>query len=107
MSETPRRRIDLSVGAFASTLSEQLGAQSLCLDEHSLLHFELDRKAIGRLSVRGILSEGETDRAAMRLLKSISKKIKYKSLPTPAATPTDAANHPPVESVGPNSEAQS
>jgi hypothetical protein len=29
------------------------------------------------------------------------------SLPTPAATPTDSANPPPVESVGPNSEAQS
>jgi len=28
------------------------------------------------------------------------------SLPTPAATPTDSANPPPVESVGPNSEAQ-
>lgn len=27
-------------------------------------------------------------------------------LPTPAATPTDSANPPPVESVGPNSEAQ-
>lgn len=29
------------------------------------------------------------------------------SLPTPAATPTDSANPPPVESVGPNSETQS
>lgn len=29
------------------------------------------------------------------------------SLPTPAATPTDSANPPPVESVGPDSEAQS
>lgn len=29
------------------------------------------------------------------------------SLPTPAATPTDSANPPPVESVGPNYKAQS
>jgi hypothetical protein len=31
----------------------------------------------------------------------------FSSLPTPAATPTDSANPPPVESVGPNSEAHS
>ena len=32
--------------------------------------------------------------------------IAHHSLPTPAATPTDSANPPPVESVGPNSETQ-
>ena len=57
--------------------------QSLCLDEHSLLHFELDRKAIGRLSVRGVLSEAETDRAAMRLLKAIGRKVKLSTTPKP------------------------
>lgn len=81
---TAKRRVNLSVGAFAPDLSEQMQAQGLSLDEHSLHHFDLDRKAIGRLSVRGILSEAETDRSAMRLLKKISQKAKS------AATPSQA-----------------
>jgi hypothetical protein len=69
-----RRQIQLCVGAFGPTLHEQLEAQGLALAAHDLEHFEKDRKALGRLGVRGILSEGERDKAAMRLLKNIAQK---------------------------------
>lgn len=67
------RRIDLCVGAFGPTLPEQMAAQGLVLSDHDMEHMEKDRAALGRLSIRGILSEAERDRAAMRLLKCISK----------------------------------
>ena len=68
-------KLTLCVGAFGPSLAEQMAEQGFALSEHDLHHFEEDRKAIGRLGVRGILSEGERDRAANRLLKVIGGKI--------------------------------
>lgn len=70
------RLIDLCVGAFGPTLPEQMAAQGLALSDHDMEHLEKDRAALGRLGVRGILSDGERDRAAMRLLKQISAKAR-------------------------------
>lgn len=68
------KRIDLCVGAFGPSLPEQMASQGLTLSSHDLEHFEKDRAALGRLGVRGILSDGERDRAAQRLLKQIAAK---------------------------------
>ena len=46
-------------------------------------------------------------RLCMKKRECVVSEAYSSSLPTPAATPADAANTPPVESVGPNSEAQS
>lgn len=69
----PTNRINLCVGAFGPTLPEQMASQNLTLSAHDLEHFEKDRIALGRLGVRGLLSECERDRAALRLLKKIAK----------------------------------
>ncbi len=45
------------------------------------------------------------DHGASLVCRNLASKYERlsNSLPTPAATPTDSANPPPVESVGPNS----
>lgn len=69
-------RLEISVGAFAPDLAEQLAKQELELEAHSLEHFERDRQAIGRLGIRGLLSDGERERAALRLMKKMGKQLK-------------------------------
>lgn len=68
-------KLTLCVGAFGPPLAEQMAEQGFVLSDHDLHHFEEDRKAIGRLGVRGVLSDGERDRAANRLLKAIARKV--------------------------------
>jgi len=46
-------------------------------------------------------------RLCMKKRECVVSEAYSSSLPIPAATPTDSANPPPVESAGPNSEAQS
>lgn len=69
-------RLEISVGAFAPDLAEQLSKQGFELDAHNLEHFEKDRQAIGRLGIRGIITDGEREKAAIRLIKEMGKKLK-------------------------------
>lgn len=68
------RNIELSVGAFGPTFPEQMAAQGLTIPDRDMEHLEKDRAALARLGVRGVLSTGERDRAAVRLLKQICAK---------------------------------
>lgn len=61
----------------------------------------------GYIGTEGTLSGAKMLAQADFTAKVSASLSQSPSLPTPAATPTDSANPPPVESVGPNSEAQS
>lgn len=64
-------RIPIEFGALAKSISKQLGIKAVPFDN--------DADAISRLHVRGLLTDGETDKARNRLMKKIAecmRKIK-------------------------------
>ncbi|HEV2607947.1 MAG TPA: hypothetical protein VGT79_08190 [Xanthomonadaceae bacterium] len=63
------KQLTMSLGALATDPSEQAAAQGFKLDNAKFL--DLDAHAISRLSVRGMLTEKETEKARKRLMKMI------------------------------------
>lgn len=71
------KQFAISLGAFTDPIKEQLKDQGFGIaDENELHHFEKDRLALGRIYMRGLITEVERDKAAMRLLKKMRKHVK-------------------------------
>jgi hypothetical protein len=67
-----RVKLSINFGATAPPLAEQLA--DFNFEENEITHWQKDFNAITRLSVRGLLSDAETDKARNRLLNAITKK---------------------------------
>ena len=65
-----KKRYEVRVGSLAPPMHEQLGVPEQAAD-----HVQKDADAIVRLSVRGILSESERDRACKRMLKRMEREL--------------------------------
>lgn len=65
----------VSFGALSATIDEQLRSQGSKLDMDPLqrAHLQRDADEVSRLRVRGVLTEGESDRARQRIWKVIVK----------------------------------
>lgn len=70
MSES---KFTLILGALSPLPSEQIRAHGLTLQNAGV--YDADAVAISRLSVRGLVSDGEIHRARQRLTKQIQKAI--------------------------------
>lgn len=68
-------KLKLAFGAMSRRLSEQLDSQEIKYKTEDVLHFQLDADAITRLRVRGLLSDGETDKVRRKLTKRITDHI--------------------------------
>jgi hypothetical protein len=66
-----KMKISVVFGAKSPPLSEQLAGFDL--DPEKIKHWQKDADAIARLSVRGILSESETEKARKRLVNRIAR----------------------------------
>ena len=64
-------RVEITFGALAKPLREQLALQCLSPNNGVVRHWQRDADAISRLSVRGLLTEAGTSQARRRLLKNI------------------------------------
>jgi len=67
-----RRRLEISFGALSPALAEQISAYGLNLD---CSQYQRDADAVTRLSVRGILPDGEARKARRRILKAMTKLL--------------------------------
>ena len=65
-----KKRYEVRVGSLAPPMHEQLG-----VPEEAAHHVQKDTDAIVRLSVRGILSAAERDRACRRMLKRMEREL--------------------------------
>ena len=77
----------LTLGALAYDPSVQIEAQGAVLLRAEV--HDRDAQALARLSVRGLLTEAEAERARKRLMSSISKDVR--------ASPPDQASRLPPE----------
>lgn len=70
------RTLGLVFGALAPPLAEQLTAAGVPSENvPDMEHHQKDADAIARLSIRGLMSDAEKDRARNRLLKAIIRDL--------------------------------
>lgn len=68
--------VSIHLGAFAPRISQQVKG----MDPKVGLHFDRDAEAIVRLKVRGLLSDGEGNRAGQRLVDKIAKHLAIREI---------------------------
>lgn len=87
-------RIEISFGALAEPLADQLRQQGLLIGREKCSRFQSDMDASARLSVRGLLSDSEATKVRRRLLKAILSEVEIqpkKLSGTAQETPTSEA----------------
>jgi hypothetical protein len=67
---------DKKVAVYLGALSPNIGEQFPDMDGETARHFELDKMALCRLSIKGLISRAEAERARRRLVKAISSEIR-------------------------------
>lgn len=65
---------DITFGAMADPLRKQL--EMTGIDVGTINHLQRDADAIVRLHVRGLLTDSETSRARIRVIKKINAALK-------------------------------
>ena len=65
----------ITMGALADPLEEQLNNQGLTLGDNAQ-RLEEDATAITRCRIRGLITEGESEKARKRLMKYIKQAVK-------------------------------
>lgn len=63
----------LRLGALSPDLDRQLHEQGIELDAEDVERWELDAKDVSRLSVRGVLTSAEAERARRRIFKQVQR----------------------------------
>lgn len=75
MSDTPSIKWGLRFGALCPPIIEQITEQGLGISARLVAHYQKDVDAIIRLTVRGVITDGEAHRAKTRLMKRIAKDV--------------------------------
>lgn len=76
---TPKSKsFSIQFGALCPPLGEQLRDQGLTLDLDPVrrMYLQRDIEEVTRLSIRGVITESERDRARKRLMQTIKKHLK-------------------------------
>ena len=68
--------VEISFGALAQTINNQLDLQSLTADANQVRLWEEQRRAIVALHIHSLLTDGEALKARQRLLKKIAANIR-------------------------------
>lgn len=71
-------KLSLSFGAIVPSIYEQLIAAGFKVTRSETDPFQHDTEAISRLTVRGIITQKDSDKAYQRLIKSIAKHLQDK-----------------------------
>lgn len=65
-------QINISFGALAPTIAEQLEKQNVGVEPERLEHFQKDADAISRLHVRGLIPDSVAKNIREKLMKKIA-----------------------------------
>ena len=65
----------LQLGIIAPTIHEQLDEQDLAYDRLTIDHFDIDRTALNRLRIRGIIPESQIKKGFDKLFKMITRHV--------------------------------
>lgn len=68
--------LNLSFGALAPPIREQLRYAKVTIRSRDLAHFQRDADAVTRLVVRGLLSDGIAQKAIRKLMRNILAKAR-------------------------------
>jgi hypothetical protein len=71
-------KLSLSFGAIVPSIYEQLIAAGFKVTRSQIDPFQHDAEALSRLTVRGIMTQKESDKSYERLIKSIAKYLQAK-----------------------------
>ena len=69
-------KLKLSLGALADPIAEQLEAQGYEIDDELALHIERSVECANYLRINGYMANGEYDKVARRIMKTITKHAK-------------------------------
>jgi len=65
----------LQLGVIAPPIYEQLDEQDLVYDRLTIDHFDMDRSALSRLRIRGIIPESQIKKGFDKLFKMITRHV--------------------------------
>lgn len=94
---TVSEKLSIHLGALAPKIAQQVRRAGRCLDKDAAHLLQKDADAITRLSIRGLLSEGEVDKARRRLVKEVGRALIACLLLAAVATATHAQQQPFAE----------
>lgn len=70
-------KISIALGMFGPPIRQQLKKQGLLIiDEENYKNWNMDREAVYRLYIRGVISNTTLEKANMRLMRSLVSNIK-------------------------------
>jgi len=67
--------MELELGIIAPIISKQLDEQDLAYDKKTIDHFDMDRTALNRLRIRGIVPESQIKKGFDKLFKMITLHV--------------------------------